>query len=173
MSYACMNRTFPKIKSLQQEQMQGIVNPPPLILDLKRSQNPIETWQYPMSKEYQVSITLVFLPAKESVYLKACQMNLLLMRWIQLAQSVKIRAVGFTLLVTLELIPTLKPLKQEIENSNSVNVGSTSKLFILEFGGLYRAGTWDIGSRYNSFVQKAKPSVTLDFLASGRYWQLN
>ena len=60
-----------------------------------------------------------------------------------------------------------------LQNSNSVNVGLTSKLFILEFGGLYRAGTWDIGSPYNSFVQKAKPSVTLDFLAGGRYWHLN
>src|SRR3989304_10168558 len=116
MSYACMNRTFPKIKSLQQEQMQGIVNPPPLILDLKRSQNPIETCQYPMSKEYQVSTTPVFLPAKESVYLKACQMNLLLMRWIRLAQSVKKRAGGFTLLMTLELIPTLKPLNKNTGN---------------------------------------------------------
>ncbi len=60
-----------------------------------------------------------------------------------------------------------------LPNSNSVNVGLTSKLFILEFGGLYRAGTWDIGSPYNSFVQKAKPSVTLDFLAGGRFWHLN
>ncbi len=60
-----------------------------------------------------------------------------------------------------------------LQNSNSVNVGLTSELFILEFGGLYRAGTWDIGSPYNSFVQKAKPSVTLDFLAGGRYWHLN
>ncbi len=59
-----------------------------------------------------------------------------------------------------------------LPNSNSVDVGLTSKLFILEFGGLYRAGTWDIGSPYNSFVQKAKPSVTLDFLAGGRYWYL-
>ena len=59
-----------------------------------------------------------------------------------------------------------------LPNSNSVNLGLTSKLFILEFGGLYRAGTWDIGSPYNSFVQKAKPSVTLDFLAGGRYWHL-
>ncbi|HJZ05561.1 MAG TPA: hypothetical protein VJ327_06950, partial [Patescibacteria group bacterium] len=60
-----------------------------------------------------------------------------------------------------------------LPNLSSVNVGLTSKLFILEFGGLYRAGTWDIGSPYNSFVQKAKPSVTLDFLAGGRYWHLN
>jgi len=59
-----------------------------------------------------------------------------------------------------------------LQNSNSVNVGLTSKLFILEFGGLYQASTWDIGSPYNSFVQKAKPSVTLDFLAGGRYWYL-
>src|SRR3990170_5094566 len=96
--------------------MPGIGSQTPFILDLKREKNPIETCQYPMSKEYQVRKTPAFLPAKESVYLKACQMNLLLMRWIQLAQSVKTRAVGFTLLMTLELIPTLKPLNQNIGN---------------------------------------------------------
>jgi hypothetical protein len=59
-----------------------------------------------------------------------------------------------------------------LPNSTSVDIDDTAKLFLLEFGGLYRAGTWDIGSPYNSFVQRSKPSVTLDLLAGGRYWHL-
>ena len=54
----------------------------------------------------------------------------------------------------------------------SIDIDDTFKLFLLEFGGLYRAGTWDIGSPYNSFVQRAKPTVTLDLLAGGRYWHM-
>lgn len=46
------------------------------------------------------------------------------------------------------------------------------KLFILGFGVFYRVGTWDIGSQYNDFVQKAKPTVTLDLVAGGRYWHM-
>jgi hypothetical protein len=59
-----------------------------------------------------------------------------------------------------------------LPNSGSVDIDNTTKLFLLEFGGLYRAGTWDIGSPYNSFVQRSKPSVTLDLLAGGRYWYM-
>jgi len=60
----------------------------------------------------------------------------------------------------------------DLPTSGSVDIDDTAKLFLLEFGGLYRAGTWDIGSPYNSFVQRAKPSVTLDLLSGGRYWYL-
>jgi hypothetical protein len=55
----------------------------------------------------------------------------------------------------------------------SVNANLTTTFFIEEFGGLYRVGTWPVGSPYNQFVQRSKPSVTFDILAGGRYWHLN
>jgi len=54
-----------------------------------------------------------------------------------------------------------------------VNLRLISSLLIQEVGGLYRVGTWPVGSPYNKFVQKAKPSLTLDLLAGGRFWRVN
>lgn len=59
-----------------------------------------------------------------------------------------------------------------LPNSGSVNINNTTTLFLQEIGGLYRAGTWGIGSPENNFVQKSKPTITLDILAGGRYWYL-
>lgn len=56
------------------------------------------------------------------------------------------------------------PLDDGVEVDNV-----TLKELLLEFGGFYRLGNWPIGSPYNSFVQRAKPSLTLDALAGGRY----
>lgn len=47
------------------------------------------------------------------------------------------------------------------------------KEFLLEFGGFYRLGSWHIGSQYNNFVQRAKPSITVDVLAGSRYTHLD
>jgi len=55
----------------------------------------------------------------------------------------------------------------------SVNANLTTTFLIQEFGGLYRVGTWPVGSPYNQFVQRSEPSVTFDILAGGRYWHLN
>jgi hypothetical protein len=56
---------------------------------------------------------------------------------------------------------------------SSINADLKTTFFIQEFGGLYRVGTWPVGSPYNQFVQRSKPSVTFDILAGGRYWHLN
>jgi hypothetical protein len=55
---------------------------------------------------------------------------------------------------------------------SSVNANVKTTMFIQEFGGSYRVGTWPVGSPYNQFVQKSKPSLTFDILAGGRYWHL-
>ncbi|MCI0454252.1 MAG: hypothetical protein L0Y68_04555 [Candidatus Dadabacteria bacterium] len=62
--------------------------------------------------------------------------------------------------VTLQRIPA------------SFNINLDAYFLLLEVGGLYRVGTWPVGSPYNNFVQKAKPNVTLELLAGGRYWYL-
>ncbi len=62
--------------------------------------------------------------------------------------------------VTLQKIPA------------SFNINLDAYFLLLEVGGLYRVGTWPVGSPYNNFVQKAKPNVTLELLAGGRYWYL-
>ena len=62
---------------------------------------------------------------------------------------------------------------QVLPNGGGPDVEVVLKEFLLEFGGFYRLGTWPIGSPYNSFVQKAKPSVTLDALVGGRYVNLD
>jgi hypothetical protein len=54
----------------------------------------------------------------------------------------------------------------------SINVNLKSYFLLLEVGGLYRVGTWPVGSPYNSFVQKVKPAVTLELLAGVRLWYL-
>ncbi len=54
----------------------------------------------------------------------------------------------------------------------SISAGLQTTMFIQEFGGLYRVGTWPVGSPYNQFVQRSKPSVTFNILAGGRYWHL-
>jgi hypothetical protein len=54
----------------------------------------------------------------------------------------------------------------------SISAGLQTTFFIQEFGGLYRVGTWPVGSPYNQFVQRSKPSVTFNILAGGRYWHL-
>ncbi|MGB7292455.1 MAG: hypothetical protein WBD99_09815 [Thermodesulfobacteriota bacterium] len=54
----------------------------------------------------------------------------------------------------------------------SISAGLQTTMFIQEFGGLYRVGSWPIGSPYNQFVQRSKPSVTFNILAGGRYWHL-
>jgi hypothetical protein len=59
-----------------------------------------------------------------------------------------------------------------LRHSGSLRAGLQTSLFIQEFGGLYRVGTWPVGSPYNEFVQKSKPSFTFDILAGGRYWHL-
>ncbi len=54
----------------------------------------------------------------------------------------------------------------------SISAGLQTTFFIQEIGGLYRVGTWPVGSPYNQFVQRSKPSVTFNILAGGRYWHL-
>jgi hypothetical protein len=54
----------------------------------------------------------------------------------------------------------------------NISANLTATTWIVEFGAAYRVGTWPVGSPYNSFVQKAEPSVTLELLAGGRYWRL-
>jgi hypothetical protein len=54
----------------------------------------------------------------------------------------------------------------------SFNINLDAYFVLLEVGGLYRVGTWPVGSPYNNFVQKAKPNVTLELLAGGRYWYI-
>lgn len=54
----------------------------------------------------------------------------------------------------------------------SISAGLQTTFFIQEFGGLYRIGTWPVGSPYNQFVQRSKPSLTFNILAGGRYWHL-
>jgi hypothetical protein len=54
----------------------------------------------------------------------------------------------------------------------SINANVQTTMFIQEFGGLYRVGTWPVGSPYNQFVQKSKPTLTFNILAGGRYWHL-
>ena len=60
-----------------------------------------------------------------------------------------------------------------LRRSGSINANLTTTMFIEEFGGLYRVGTWPVGSQYNQFVQRSEPSVTFDIIAGGRYWHLN
>jgi hypothetical protein len=59
-----------------------------------------------------------------------------------------------------------------IRNFTSLNIKLIATLLIQEIGGLYRVGTWPVGSPYNQFVQKAEPAFTLDLLAGGRFWHL-
>jgi hypothetical protein len=54
----------------------------------------------------------------------------------------------------------------------SISAGLQTSFFIQEFGALYRVGTWPVGSPYNQFVQRSKPSFTFNILAGGRYWHL-
>jgi hypothetical protein len=54
----------------------------------------------------------------------------------------------------------------------SFNINLDAYFILLEVGGLYRVGTWPVGSPYNNFVQKVKPNVTLELLAGGRYWYI-
>jgi hypothetical protein len=72
--------------------------------------------------------------------------------------------------------PTLSKLSisedVEIPVLDPINVELDSKFLLLEFGGLYRVGTWPIGSPNNDLSQRMKPSVTLELLAGGRYWYL-
>lgn len=60
-----------------------------------------------------------------------------------------------------------------LRDFSSINANLTTTFFIQEFGGLYRVGTWPVGSPYNQFVQKSKPSLTFEILAGGRYWHVN
>jgi hypothetical protein len=55
---------------------------------------------------------------------------------------------------------------------HSINANVKTTMFIQEFGGSYRVGAWPVGSPYNQFVQRSKPSLTFDILAGGRYWHL-
>lgn len=59
-----------------------------------------------------------------------------------------------------------------LPNSDSIDINNTTTLFLQEIGGLYRAGTWPIGSPENNFVRESKPTITLDLLAGGRYWYM-
>ena len=54
----------------------------------------------------------------------------------------------------------------------SINVGLQTSFFVQEIGGVYRVGTWPVGSPYNQFVQRSKPAFTFDILGGGRYWHL-
>jgi hypothetical protein len=60
-----------------------------------------------------------------------------------------------------------------LKRFSGINANLTTTFFVQEFGGLYRVGTWPVGSQYNQFVQGSKPTVTFDILAGGRYWHLN
>jgi hypothetical protein len=62
---------------------------------------------------------------------------------------------------------------QEVELPDfNINAKLTATTWIVEFGGLYRLGTWPVGSPYNRFVQRENPTITLELLAGGRYWRL-
>jgi hypothetical protein len=65
-------------------------------------------------------------------------------------------------------------IKQDVTLTRfrSINANVKTTMFIQEFGGSYRVGAWPVGSPYNRFVQRSKPSLTFDILAGGRYWHL-
>ncbi|MCI0454548.1 MAG: hypothetical protein L0Y68_06090, partial [Candidatus Dadabacteria bacterium] len=65
-------------------------------------------------------------------------------------------------------------VRENVPLGNGIEVDEVVfKNFLLEVGGFYRMGTWPIGSPYNNFVQRVKPSLTLDVLAGGRYTYLD
>ncbi len=80
------------------------------------------------------------------------------------------RKFGFYVDTTLAKLSADKDI--HLQKFDPINLKLTSKLFLLEFAGIYRAGTWNLGSPENNFTQKSKPTITLDLLAGGRYWYM-